>query len=90
MNRNKLMGKIIADGYTQGEFAKMLHINRSTLSKKMNGKSSFTLEEAFRVCEILGVTSGEEMSSIFLPITSRNRDKACVVPQNTTTEAIGE
>ena len=54
MYRN-LEAEIVRRGMTQGELAKKMSIAPSTISKKVNGKTPFTLPEAFVIREILGV-----------------------------------
>lgn len=46
--------------------AKKIHMSESTLSDKINGKRSFTVDEVELLCEILGIVSSDEKVSIFL------------------------
>lgn len=43
-------------GLTKGDLAERMNIQATTLSNKFNGKSHFTLNEAFRIKSILNVT----------------------------------
>lgn len=63
---NLLKGKIVASGISRKSLAQQVHVSESTLSDKINGKRSFTLDEAERICEILGIESCEEKVAIFL------------------------
>lgn len=65
-----LKGKIIASGISRKELAKRSGMAESTLSDKINGKRSFTTDEAQVVCDILGIDSCEEKVEIFLSKTS--------------------
>lgn len=47
--------------FTAAELAEKLNITNSTFSLKLNGKSDFTLEEAFMIKELLGVDMPIEM-----------------------------
>ena len=43
-------------GYTQGELAQELGIQRETYTQIENGKNSMTLERFLRICEVLKIT----------------------------------
>lgn len=66
MNANLLKGKIVAAGLTQYELADKLGISHNTMSSRMSGRSSFTLEEVQRICELLPITDNSEKVDIFL------------------------
>lgn len=51
---------------SQGEIAKLLGISKNTMSSRMTGRSSFTLEEVEKLCEILKIDDPEEKLDIFL------------------------
>lgn len=61
-NANLLKAELLIKGISTDELAKTLEINKSTLSKRINGKSEWTLSELQKVGEILGV---EKMNHIF-------------------------
>lgn len=67
---NLLKGKIVASGIGRKELARRANMAESTLSDKINGKRSFTIEEAETLCRILGITSAEEKVEIFLAKSS--------------------
>lgn len=66
MNTNALRGKMAERRKTQRLIAKELGITPQTLSRKLAGKRQFTVEEASKLCEVLGL-SGRERTNIFLP-----------------------
>lgn len=51
---------------SQGEIAKLMGISKNTMSSRMKGRSSFTLEEVEKLCEILKIDDSEEKMDIFL------------------------
>ena len=59
-------------GISRKELAKKIHMSESTLSDKINGKRSFTVDEVERLCEILGIVSSDEKVSIFLAKSYQN------------------
>ena len=69
---NLLKGKIVMSGISRKELAKKIHMSESTLSDKINGKRSFTVDEVERLCEILGIVSSDEKVSIFLAKSYQN------------------
>ena len=66
MKVNVIRSRMALKGITQGNLAKLLGISRNTMSSRMTGHSSFTLEEVRRLCEILEI-SDDEKRQIFLP-----------------------
>ena len=54
--KNKIRAAMILKGYTQADVAKALGVGGSTLSKKLNGHSDFTLPECIRIAKLLGRT----------------------------------
>ena len=65
LDKNRLLGKIAEHGYTQKSLAAALGIGNNTMSNKINGKSSLSIEEAELICEILHITDAEEKGRIF-------------------------
>ena len=51
-------------GYSQGDMAKLLGIDRTTYNYKENGKSLFNIEETARVVSFLNLTF-DEINEIF-------------------------
>ncbi len=63
---NVIRARLALLGMTQQDLADRLGISKNTLSSRMNGKSSFTLEEIEAICEILSITDPAEKRYIFL------------------------
>ena len=40
-DKNKLLGYMASNGYTQRTLAKQLNVSKNTLNSKINGKSAF-------------------------------------------------
>lgn len=75
LNKNLLRSAIARNGYTQEMLAKMLGISANTLSSRMNGDSSFSIDEVDKICAILGIVSNSEKINIFLASESQMWDK---------------
>lgn len=65
MNTNKLRGKMVENGLTVDTLANEMNIDRSTLYRKLDAGEKFTVGEARKIKDILGL-SNEEASAIFL------------------------
>lgn len=63
---NVIRSRMALLGKSQHEIASMLGISRNTMSSRMTGKSSFTLEEVDQLCKILGIVDDKEKRFIFL------------------------
>lgn len=48
-----LKAEIVKNGFNLGEFAKEINITNSTLSRKLKGKSDWTLDEAIKIKKLL-------------------------------------
>lgn len=66
MNKSKLTEIMKSKRISQRQLAKLLSISKTTINAKINGKVQFDVEEAKRVCEILGVNSAGERAELFL------------------------
>lgn len=65
VNINKLKGKIVESGFTVGGLAEKLHINKSTLYRKLNcNAETLTIKEMNIIVKELNLTK-EEATSIF-------------------------
>lgn len=64
MNTLKLRAKIVEKGLTQDKIAKKMGISLQSFNAKLNGRSSWTLENILKLKEILNLTSIEEIFSI--------------------------
>ena len=56
---SKLLGRMKEFGYTQRELAKVIGMNKATLSAKLNNKFGFTMEEIDAICEVLDISNDE-------------------------------
>ena len=70
INTNLLKGKIMAAGYTQESLAREMGISKNTMSAKVNGKSLY-VDEAEKMCYILGINEPYERAQIFLGVPSQ-------------------
>ena len=75
LNANLLKGAIARAGMNLYEFAVKLGISPNTLTSKLMGRTSFTIDEVDKTCEILAITDNSEKCDIFLSNLSLNRDK---------------
>ena len=76
VNTLKLKAAITEAGYTQSTLANELKISPTTLSLKVIGKAKFDIDEATKICQILGIADGEKRADIFLHQPSLKGDKA--------------
>ncbi|MCF8002521.1 MAG: helix-turn-helix domain-containing protein [Halanaerobiales bacterium] len=56
---NKLKGLIAQNDMTQRDIASLINVAPNTLSRKMNGKTPFTLPEAKIIADFFGITIDE-------------------------------
>lgn len=75
VNKNRLMGMIIAAGYCQASFAKYVGINKNTFNAKINNKSDFKTGEIEKICEALNIFKSSDKADIFLHKPSQNRNE---------------
>lgn len=64
---SKLLGRLKEKGLTQEQFADLLGMSGTTLSKKLNGKSEWTQAEINKACEILEIDPVEIPIYFFKP-----------------------
>ena len=69
INTNKLKAAIYASGYNIKKLAEIVGVEYNLFSKKVCGRSKFTLEQAFTLCVLLNLTMTEALE-IFLPCRS--------------------
>mgnify|MGYP001408271279 CR=1 FL=1 len=65
MNANKLKGKIVENGLNIAKAADIINIHKSSFYRKLNGFDTFTVAEAVKLKEALGLTNLEALE-IFL------------------------
>lgn len=58
---NKLKGKMRERGVTQADLARAIGITPQALNAKLNGRSSFTVPEAQKITEFLGLENPSEI-----------------------------
>ena len=68
---SKLLGKIIEKYGSQRELAKSIGVNTTTLSRKLNGYSNFSLQEAYKISKALDIPS-EEINTYFFTFSCAN------------------
>ena len=61
MNANKIRAKIVEQGMTQGEVAKIIGISPNSFSRKLLGKRDFLLSEVIALCSVLDLDKPEEI-----------------------------
>ncbi len=66
MNRMKLIGRIAESGHTQKSLAALIGMSENTLGSRINGKSSFNVDEVLSICDALNITDDLEKAAIFL------------------------
>ncbi len=71
VNKNMLLGKVVAAGYTQRSLAVKIGVFKNTLNNKINGKTSFKTDEIEKICHSLNIISNIEKSEIFLSCSSQ-------------------
>ena len=54
-NYSKLLGRLKEKGMTQEDLATIIGRTKSTISLKLNGKASFTIEEMDKICKVLDI-----------------------------------
>ena len=67
MDYSELRGKIRAKFKRQGDFAKALGMDASSLSKKLNNRTQWTRPEIEKACELLGIPLADAHLYFFCP-----------------------
>ncbi|MFR9240983.1 MAG: helix-turn-helix transcriptional regulator [Clostridium baratii] len=62
---NKLKGIMKERNYSQSKLAKSLNITTQSLNAKLNGRSQFTVKEAFEIISILNIENSNDIVEIF-------------------------
>lgn len=71
MAYNKLKGLMKEKNYSQSKLAEILKISTQSLNAKLNGRSQFTVQEAFEIISILKIESSNDIVEIFLKTISQ-------------------
>ena len=69
MNANKLKGIMREKGVTQEVLAVQMNLSLQTLNSRLNGRSSFTIDEADKLIDLLDIT---DVASVFFEKTIPN------------------
>ena len=64
-NTLKLKAKIIANGLTQSNLAKLMNLSTQSINYKINNKRCFSLSEINKLCKILNINDLQERFNIF-------------------------
>lgn len=62
---SRLLGRIKEKGYTQETLASVMHVNPSTLNRKLKNKCEFTQSEIRHLCQLLEV---EDVAGYFFAV----------------------
>ncbi|MEG0361928.1 MAG: helix-turn-helix transcriptional regulator [Erysipelothrix sp.] len=69
MKCNILKGKIVASGYSQRSFADAMNVSKNTINSLLTGKRIPRVDEASKMCILLGIVDPVEKCFIFLDDT---------------------
>lgn len=75
MDKNRLLGHMASNGYTQEALARELGVSKNTINAKINGKSAFDTLMIDAICKVLNITDNTEKAKIFLSNPSQKRDR---------------
>lgn len=67
INSAAFRGEMVAHGWNQKRLADYLGMSENTLSLKIRGLASFTLEEVEKICGAFAITEPTRKCEIFLP-----------------------
>jgi transcriptional regulator with XRE-family HTH domain len=65
-NMKRLKGIMAEAGFSQRSLAKEIGMGVTALNAKVNEKSPFNVDEAQKICEVLGITDPAVKCHIFL------------------------
>lgn len=65
VNTLKIKAKLVEKDMTQSDLARVLGVAQPTLSQKINNRRPITLDEAEKMCEVLGIEPNEFASFFF-------------------------
>ena len=74
IDKNRLLGAMAREGYSQRRLAQILKISKNTLNTKINGRTPFDTDLIDRICAVLNITDYKERGRIFLYQSSHYRD----------------
>ena len=65
VNTNRLKAAIAKMGFTQQIVASEINISPQSLNSKIRNKTEFTVDEAYKLCELLKLTRSETIEIFF-------------------------
>lgn len=71
IDKKEFRSAMVLKGYSYRTLAEALGVTKDTISNKVNGKSSFTTEEAVKLCTLLEIVDPAKKSKIFLSSMSQ-------------------
>lgn len=66
INKKEFRSAMVLKGYSYRTLAAALGVTKDTICNKVNGRSSFTTDEAVEICNLLEIVDPEKKSKIFL------------------------
>ena len=66
VNKNKLIARMFEAGFTQATLATAVGMSKNSINAKINGKSSFYLDQVERICDALHIIAPDEKADTFL------------------------
>ena len=66
----KLKGKIAEKGYNQVQLAELIHMDRTTLNRKLKTGEDFSIKEAEEIARVLSLNGSEAVSIFFNTIVA--------------------
>lgn len=65
-DKYKLLGIMAEKNVTQKQLAKMIYISVNSMCNKLNGRGTFTVDEAAKICVALDLKDEKVMTDVFL------------------------
>jgi len=65
IDKNRLKSKWVEKGYLQSDIARELQLSPAGFSRKINGKTDFSLSEIHRICYLLDLTADDREAIFF-------------------------
>lgn len=72
INFNEIHRAMWEHKYSMSKVAKELDISTSSLSRKLSGKTEFTVSEATKICSVLELNPNHIFFTSFVPNTQQN------------------
>lgn len=84
LDKQMLQVHMMLCGHTQKSLAKAIGISKNTMNLKINGNGFFDTEQIEKICDVLGIESGQEKAAIFLANRPKNGTDKKITPTVTT------